>query len=235
MKKILLISASLLFIMSCANQKTINIHGTAFYEISPDYVSLTFSIITKDKNYDECQKQNISISEKVFTVLKDQYEVTDDNISTLNYTLKEELEYNGVTRKYDFKGYISNNSLNIRIYEIDKYKEILIALMDAGINQVSSVSFGIDDYEEIRLKALELAFKNARNKAELLALQGGAKLGEVLIISESVIENIMNDKSILLGYKPGLELRASMTNTVNVISSGTTSVKADINVLFELR
>ena len=221
--------------MSCANQKTINIHGTAFYEISPDYVSLTFSIITKDKNYDECQKQNISISEKVFTVLKDQYEVTDDNISTLNYTLKEELEYNGVTRKYDFKGYISNNSLNIRIYEIDKYKEILIALMDAGINQVSSVSFGIDDYEEIRLKALELAFKNARNKAELLALQGGAKLGEVLIISESVIENIMNDKSILLGYKPGLELRASMTNTVNVISSGTTSVKADINVLFELR
>jgi len=65
--------------------------------------------------------------------------------------------------------------------------EIIDAITDAGINDVSSVQFLLDEktVNELKKLALENAVENAREKAGVLAKASDVKLGGVVSVSES--------------------------------------------------
>lgn len=82
--------------------------------------------------------------------------------------------------------YRVNNTVEITIRDVPKASRILQAAVDAGANNVWSVSFGIDDTKTLESEARAKAIADARARAEALAKLEGLTLGGVLSVSEVI-------------------------------------------------
>ena len=82
--------------------------------------------------------------------------------------------------------YRVSNSVEVIIRDVTKASKVLQAAVDAGANNVWSVSFGIDDTKPLEATAREKAVADAKARAEALAKLEDAELGDVLRVSEVI-------------------------------------------------
>lgn len=82
--------------------------------------------------------------------------------------------------------YRVSNSIEVVIRDVSKASKVLQAAVDAGSNNVWSVSFGIDDTKALEVTAREKAIADARARAEALAKLSGVELGPVISVSEVI-------------------------------------------------
>ena len=68
--------------------------------------------------------------------------------------------------------------------EIDRASEILDTALSAGANVVNSVRFGVMETAEFERQALDMATRDAANKAEAMAAALGGKVGGLIWIVE---------------------------------------------------
>lgn len=81
--------------------------------------------------------------------------------------------------------YVLTQLVQVRISDVDSTGDVIDTALDAGANQVSSISFEVSDNQEAVEQARELAVEEARNKAEHLAELTGVSLGAPLRIEEN--------------------------------------------------
>ncbi len=82
--------------------------------------------------------------------------------------------------------YRVNNSVEVVVRDVSKASRILQAAVEAGANNVWSVSFGIDDTKALETDARTKAIADARERAEALAKLEGLTLGNVISVSEVI-------------------------------------------------
>lgn len=86
-----------------------------------------------------------------------------------------------------FGNYHARSILRVNVREAARAPEIADALVKAGANLASEVSYRASDEAAARKSALEAAGKDARAKAETLAATAGKQLGEPVAISEEIV------------------------------------------------
>ena len=113
--------------------------------------------------------------------------VAEDDIQTRNYSIYPEYDYrdNAAPR---ITGYRVDNSLTVKIRDLDAAGEILDAAAAAAGDEVrvNGVSFSLDDNDELIVAARAAAWEDAKAKAEQLADLAGVTLGAPITISESI-------------------------------------------------
>lgn len=113
--------------------------------------------------------------------------VAEDDIQTSNYSIYPEYEYreNAAPR---ITGYRVDNTLTVKIRDLDAAGEILDAAASAAGDEVrvNGVSFSLDDNDGLLVAARAAAWEDARTKAEQLAELAGVTLGAPITISESI-------------------------------------------------
>lgn len=82
--------------------------------------------------------------------------------------------------------YRVSNTVEVVIRDVSKASKVLQAAVDAGANNVWSVSFGIDDTKSLEATAREKAVADAKARAEALAKLEGGELGDVIRVSEVI-------------------------------------------------
>ncbi len=84
-------------------------------------------------------------------------------------------------------GYTVNNTLSVKVRDLDSLSDVLDDAIGAGGNEVrvQNVSFTVDEPEQYMDEAREQAIIDARERAEQLATLSGATLGSLRSISES--------------------------------------------------
>lgn len=70
--------------------------------------------------------------------------------------------------------------IEITLHDLEQVPNVLDALTEQGVNQLSDIQYGLQDTEGMRRKALAVAIENARLEAEVLASGLGITLGRVL-------------------------------------------------------
>jgi uncharacterized protein YggE len=105
--------------------------------------------------------------------------------------------------------------------------ELLQAAITAGANQVGSLRFFVAEPAKVQQRGLELAYQNARSKAESLAALANQSLGDVLCVIESPAwgGGPQNSSLIALGY-------SSYSSPVEV---GSEQVSFGVTVTYELK
>jgi uncharacterized protein YggE len=81
-------------------------------------------------------------------------------------------------------GYSVTNQVRVQVHDLTILGEVLDALVRAGSNQISGISFGIEDPVEILNHARIGAIADAQSRADLYAKSAGVKLGKVISIDE---------------------------------------------------
>ena len=161
---------------------TITIGGEGKVTAIPDIAAIEIGVSTEKTDVASAQKENTTKMNAVTKKVKD-LGVDEKDIQTTQYNIYPQYDY--TNNRQQLRGYQIAQNVRIKIRDLSKIGAILEAATSAGANQVSGVSFTIDDPEKLRQEAREKALDNAREKAKALAGRADVKLGKIVSFSES--------------------------------------------------
>lgn len=161
---------------------TISVSGEGKITATPDIAQLSFGVQTGPQPtakaaMDKLQKSMNAAFEAVKAL-----GVAEKDISVQSLWLNP--SYDWSNGKQTLRGYEANQSLNVKVRDLDKVSDVLSAATNAGANQAGGVQFTIDDPQVLQAQAREKAIVNAQEKAKELAMQLGVELGDLKGFSE---------------------------------------------------
>ncbi|MDH4263105.1 MAG: SIMPL domain-containing protein [Spirochaetia bacterium] len=232
-KYICLISISIVTI-TCGREtgKVIEVYGRGEVKAKPDYVDVSFSIANVNINPETSQKINMQKSSSIIQALI-QTSLKKENIFTTNYNLSPEYQY--INQSQTFIGYKSVNSLMVRIENLDQYSTILTKILSLGVNEIESIRFGVKNYNELKLKSMNVAVENARIKAQNLASPLNCGIGKaikIVEINEKLPDQILSRNQERKSENYGL---MDLSENKEVISKGERYVTTDVLVIFAIK
>ena len=163
-----------------ARSVTVNI--TEQVSVIPDIAEIVYSIQTQGSDAQTCQEENSATSDQVVALLK-QLGIEENSIRTTGYYLNPVYDWSGSIQL--LTGYEAVTTLTISDLPMDQVGEVLTQSVDAGVNNIQSISYLSSEYDTAYQEALSLAVAAARTKAEALAQADGCTVGEILSIQET--------------------------------------------------
>lgn len=147
---------------------TINVAGTGTVTVPPDRAIVYLGVQTQSDDATATQKENSEKVERIVTALEDAG-IQKDDIKTSGYSMYPLRSYE--SEEPTITGYMVSNRLMVTVNDTEKVGDIIDIAVNAGANEVQSVSFTLSDdaKQELRAQALENAVKAARSDAEILA------------------------------------------------------------------
>lgn len=176
----------------------ISVSGEGKVAAKPDIAVLSATIRTEKPTLKDAQKENTEVSQKVVSFLKSSG-IAEKDIRTSFYNITPQYQYNDCPRiqieiyppipcrpldKPKIVGYQVANTYEIKVRAIEKAGDILEGVVSAGANEVSGLSFSIDDEDAFKADARKLAIDDATAKAKVLAKQLGVRLGRIVSFGE---------------------------------------------------
>ncbi|MBN2002748.1 MAG: SIMPL domain-containing protein [Anaerolineae bacterium] len=205
----------------------INVSASGDASITPDIADVRFGVESINTDAGATLTDNSTKMAAILAAVK-ALGIEDKDVQTAEYNMWIEQIYEpergiptGELR------YHVTNQLIVRVRDINKVGALLETVLQAGANNVSGVSFGVDDTTALQSQARKEALENARAKAEELAAGLGVKVGKVRQISEATS-----------GYSPApMVLRDSAISGKGEaisIASGSYNVTVDVQVVFDI-
>ena len=198
---------------------TVNVVGEASIEATPTLVNISVSIEGEGKDAKLLRQENGEKLAKVIQAINKE-EVPMKNFQTDYVSLYKNYDYNTKTYQYRI-----SQTVKIKLDNLAKYETLMDALFEAGVNQINSVTFGIEDSTRAKLQqeARIAAIDNARKKALLYATSLDQNIGKALTIRETSLRD--TPASVMIRG-------AAPSNTT--LALGSISVNSQIIVTFEL-
>ena len=159
--------------------KTINVSAEGKVTVSPDIAKLSFSVVSEGANSKLLAENNNKKMNAAIDFAKSQG-IEEKDIKTTEYNLSPRYEYDEKTKKTFISGYTLTQTVLVKVRDLNKVAEVLGGLPALGINQISSISFDIDEPEKYLSEARNQAFDKVKEKAKAMAEKNGVKLGQVI-------------------------------------------------------
>jgi len=169
---------------TAATTNTVSFNGEGKVLAKPDVAAISLSIVTEAVTSKSAQDENSRKSKAVTDFLKDQG-VEEKDIKTTGYNIYPQYRYPQYD-KPEIRGYQVNQTMEVKVRDLDKVSSVLDGVVSAGVNQVNSLSFEIDEPEKLKAEARQKAIEDARAKADELEDQLGVDLGKIVNFSESI-------------------------------------------------
>jgi uncharacterized protein YggE len=168
--------------------RRISVTGVGEVTAAPDMATVTLGVVSEAETAAAALAQNSETVSELIAALKAE-EIADRDIQTANFSIQPKIVYPERTRtdpgEPRIVGYTVNNSLIVRIRNLERTGAILDRMVTLGSNTVSGIQFGAADPKPIEARAREAAVADAKARAELYAKAAGVALGDIVLITES--------------------------------------------------
>lgn len=217
--------------------RTFSVDGESKMETATDIATFTASVTTEGgKNVADIQKQNVDKMNTINAFLKDQG-VEKKDLQTSQYSLTPRYTYYPCDGKTacppaTISGYTLTQTLTIKVRNLETVGDILSGIVEKGANNVSGISFTVDDDSVARQVARTDAIAKAKLKAEEIAKAGGFRLGKLMSLYE---DNgvVPTDNTGYGGMSANSSAEAKVA-APPVIEAGTQSGTVHINLTYEI-
>ena len=217
----------------------------------PDVAKFSFSIITEGKDLAKIQKENTDKANAAIDFLKKQG-VDSLDIKTTNYNISPKYTYYncsepvvlesqqgglGATKPKpcpppEITGYTLTQTINVKIRDFSKIGDILSGIVEYGVNNVSDLTFTIDNPDKVQNEARTEAILKAKEKAQKVAEAAGFKLGNLLSIEEGYSSYYANYG---MGGGESLGLKAAAVSASPTIEPGSEEIKVTVTLRYEIK
>lgn len=166
------------------NQKTIRVMGTGFVKISPDTTRLTFSIDSKHDSYEKAYNE-ASLGNKGLRDALEKLNIPKESLKTSDFSISKHREWISKEVRWLVE-YHLNQSLSIELPLDSVLTSKVMSTLGAAWPELEvNISFIRKDSHDVKLQILESAVKDAREKAEVIAMTLGHKLGGIVSVDYS--------------------------------------------------
>ena len=160
------------------------VSGQGVVEVEPDMATLTIGVTTVSPGAQQAYAAN---NEKMSLVIEQMKElgIAAPDIKTTRFSMGPTYDYTPGTGERKFKGYRVNHTLTLTVRDLRSIGQVLDQTVSAGVTDLSGVSFGVQDSEEMEAAARRQAVEDAHTKAVDLAEAAQVALGPPIRIEES--------------------------------------------------
>lgn len=172
----------------------ITLAGEGKVTAKPDVAKINATITNEHESLKIAQEENSRKSNVLVSFLKS-VGIAEKDIKTIGYNIYPQYSYPQSCPPYSFCplgtdrpkiiGYQVRNSYEITIRDLGKTGDILSGIIGSGVNEVSGITFTIDQPEALKAEARKKAIDDARAKAKKLADDLNRRLGKIVNFSES--------------------------------------------------
>lgn len=209
-------------------ERTIVVQGQGKVTIKPDIAKVSMGMMANGATVAEAQQKNTEVMNNLVTKLKT-LGIESKDIQTNDYNIYPQYDYTQ-DKGQVLKGYQVTQSVTVKIRDLTKANQVLALAGEVGANNVSGLQFTVDDRENYKTEARNLALKQVIEKAKGLSQTLGVKM--VGIVSYDEFEN-----------GTSFPMYKTMTDSFGMgggaaspqIEAGTNEVILNVNVGFEIR
>lgn len=179
---LILVGAALALASAQAAERTVTVTGEATVGVAPDTAVIRIGVSSQEKTAREAGEANARQMTSVLAAIKASG-IAERDIQTSRLSLQPQYDPNkGGTAR--LTGFQATNQVTVRIRDIDSLPTVLDRAIGAGANEMSGIEFVVSEQSKLLDQARDDAIADARRKAELYASAAGAKVGQVVSISE---------------------------------------------------
>lgn len=215
---------------------TITVSGEGEAVAKPDRARFTFSIIEEADTVEVAQEQATEREARALEVLEN-VGVDADDIRTLNYSLNPRYEFQRtstlVSGTRALVGYEVRQTVEVKIEDIGNSGTVIGNLGEVGVQNISGLTFEVEDEDDIRAEAREKAIDDAREKAEVLADQLGVSLKRVVSFGEG--GGYMPYRAEAMSLGGGLGSASVDAVATPQVPSGENRIVERVSVTYEIR
>jgi len=207
-------------------KNTIAVTGEGKVLAKPDIGEVSLTVLSEAVTVAAAQKDNTQKMNRVTKAMKD-LGVDDKDLKTTNYSISPNYQY--TAGKSVIIGYQVTQTLDVKIRQLDKASDILAEAANNGANQISSLSFTIDNPDSIKAEARKKAIEDAKQKANTLKNDLGVTIVRIVSFSESGSQPPIPyyaDKA--LGMGGGGEITPT-------IQTGQNEITVDVAITYEIQ
>lgn len=165
------------------SQRTITVRGSAKVSAPPDWVVISFDVISQNYEHGKCMEK---LSKQTESLQKELASVGLEKVSLKTTQFSIDTHFDWVKDTRVFKGYKASHEVRVEFpFEKDYLSKVLGVLSCTQSKASYRISFQVKDPEPFRQQAIAGAVKNAKDKAQVLAEAAGVALGEIRQIEYS--------------------------------------------------
>ena len=215
---------SLISTMAIAQNQTptVEVVGKGIVYATPDMVNISISIEKEGLDLKNLRQKNGEAVAQVLQLLSK--ELPMENFQTSYVSLYKD-DYNKLNK------YCVVQNINIKLEDISKYDNLMNAILDAGVNRIDGISFGVKNKEKLLQEARVAAIDDARKKALLYAVSLDQNIGKAIQIKE--VNSHFNDIQPVERMSK-MSLGSPANGNDNTLAVGKIAIEAQVNVAFEL-
>jgi uncharacterized protein YggE len=207
-------------VCTAAQPPQVTVAGTGVVRLIPDRVSFTVGVETEAASVMQAFKENSSKLTAVLAALKAKG-VQPREIQTSNLEVAARSDED---RKRN--GFSVSNLVTVTRDDPANVADLLQAAISAGANQAGRFRFFVAEPSKAQARGLELAYQDARSKAERLAALANVSLGDALRIDQTYGWGIGAQNSNFANYT---------YDTNSSIEVGSERVSFSVSVTYEIK
>lgn len=222
----------------------ISLSGSAEVRVAPDEIILNVAVETRAETLEPARLENDRKIAACLAFLKAS-QLKEKDFKTDYISIQPQYDTRDKVQSSYVKpvSYVVRKNLEVRLTDVAKFQDLLTGLITNGVNHVNGVDFRTTQLRKHRDEARRMAIRAAKEKAEALTTELGAKLGKVNSITAydnggsynssfnngrlSGLNNYVQNISTSVGSAGG-----NSDNPEDTFAVGLISVSASVNVSF---
>jgi hypothetical protein len=200
------------------------------FESAPDTAVIQFNISAQEETSQAAYQHASKDAEQVREVLR--ANGIEPKSATVGFFSVQPM-YDRKNAKQKLIGYRVTTDVTLKLKDFSKIGPITQQLADANVSEGQTLNYTLENMDEAKNKAVEDAYRRARNSAETVARASGRSLGELSYASVDTFEN---------ARIPVPHMARAMSMTPNAAPAPTeeftpqnVTVTAHVNALFNLK
>jgi len=213
-----------------AQPNTVFVGADGKFEANPDTAVMQFNISAQEATSREAYDRASQSTEQVRRILRANG-IEPKSAEIGYFSLQPVYDYKTPKRK--LVGYRVNANVSLKLKDFSKIAPIVQQLADTDVSEDQSLSYTLEDLDAAKAKAVEDAYRRAREYAAALARSSGRTLGE---LSYASVDTFENARPVPMA---GAMMRMSVNNAAPAPTEEFTpksiSVTAHVNTTFALK
>lgn len=157
----------------------ISVNGEGRIKVVPDRVEINLGVKNVGKDAAEVKKLNDETVDKVLKYIN-KFGIPASDFKTTQVSLNKTYDYEKKKQTYQ-----ASQSISIVLKDLTKYDELMMGLVDNGINSIDNVEFKSSKMEQHKSEARKLAILDAKKKAEDYVSVLNQKVGKAILITDN--------------------------------------------------
>ncbi len=212
-----------------AQPNSVYVGADGKFETAPDTALLQFNISVQENTSQAAYQQASKQAEQVRQVLRaNAIEPKAANIGF--FSVQPAYQYNNGKQK--LIGYRVTTDVTLKLKDFSKIGPITEQLAEANVSESQTLSYTLETIDEAKNKAVEDAYRRARNSADALARASGRSIGELSYASVDTFENQHMPVPRMHAMAAKYEAGPAPTEE---FSPQNVTVTAHVNALFNLK